>query len=273
MQLLARLGGWVPRLERVLGHTLWTAMGIPDSTLIELLLLLTDPVYRECQTEGLQDALLANFWRDFPTRQRDREELVSSTVNKLTPFPLDKGMQNIVGQARSTFSFRQVMDKRKILLVKLSKGDLGENNSSLLGSVVVNQLLLAALSRADMPEAERRARPFHVIVDEYQNFASESFSMLQSEARKYAVDLVVAHQFRDQLDEQSRGSALNVGNFVCFRVTGVDGPELAAQFDNTPPPPDIVWEPIRMPSEQSTGTISGVTWTSRCRCRRGCTAM
>jgi hypothetical protein len=90
---------------------------------------------------------------------------------------------------------------------------------------------------------ERQRVPFHVIVDEYQNFASESFAVLQSEARKYAVDLIVAHQFRDQLDIQNKGAALNVGNFVAFRTTGVDGPELAAQFDNTPPPPEIRMEP------------------------------
>jgi hypothetical protein len=147
------------------------------------------------------------------------------------------------------------MDSQKILLVNLSKGDLGENNSSLLGAVLVNLILIAALSRRDMTPQERAARQFHLIVDEYQNFASESFSVLQSEARKYAVDLIVAHQYRDQLDELSRGAALNVGNFICFRVTGTDSEELARQFDNTPPLAEMRYEAIRHESPSVPGTF------------------
>jgi hypothetical protein len=140
------------------------------------------------------------------------------------------------------------MDKGKILLVNLAKGNLGEHKSAILGSVIVNLILISALSRAKQTPEDRRAHPFHVIVDEYQNFASESLSVLQSEARKYAVDLVVAHQFRDQLSLETRGSALNVGNFICFRTIGIDGPELASQFDNTPPEPDPMWQSIRYQS-------------------------
>jgi hypothetical protein len=245
---------WGPRLEHVLGHTLWTAMTIPDSTLVEVLLLLTDPVYRAIHTRDLTEPLLKNFWEDFPGNQNDRHELVSSTVNKLTPFLLDRGMRNIIGQPHSTINIREIMDNRGILLVNLSKGDLGENNSALLGSVIVNLILIAALSRRNMALQERRKRPFHVIVDEYQNFASESFSVLQSEARKYAVDLVVAHQYRDQLDDLNRGAALNVGNFICYRVTGIDSSELAMQFDNTPPEPDIRYETLK----RQAPTIPGV---------------
>lgn len=244
---------WGPRLEHVLSHTLWTAMEIPGSTLLEVLLLLTNEKYRKEKVRDLSEPLLINFWNDLPHSFRQRFELLSSTINKLTPFLLDKQMRNIVGQSKSTINLREIMDEQKILLVSLSKGDLGENNSSLLGSFLINLILIAALSRRDMPLAERQKKPFHVIVDEYQNFASDSFSVLQSEARKYAVDLVVAHQFREQLTEENRGAALNVGNFVLFRVTGVDGPELAGQFDNTPPPSDPIWESIRAPSEQWEG--------------------
>lgn len=241
---------WGPRLEYVLGHTLWTAMAIPDSTLLEVLLLLDDEDYRKEWIGRLEEPLLQNFWKIFPTHRRDQLEFTNSTINKLIPFLLDHAMRNIIGQSHSTFDLRTLMDEQKILLVNLSKGDLGEHNSALLGSVLINLILMAALSRRDMPVAERQKRPFHVIVDEYQNFASDSFSVLQSEARKYAVDLVVAHQFRDQLTLENRGSALNVGNFICFRTTGVDGPEMASQFDNTPPEPDVVWEPVRFPSAQ-----------------------
>lgn len=246
---------WGPRLEHVLSHTLWTAMTIPDSTILEVLLLLTDTDYRDKHTKDLQEPLLKNFWKEFPDDRARRQqfELVGSTVNKLTPFLLDRQMRNIVGQSKSSLNLRSVMDEQKILLVNLSKGDLGENNSALLGTFLINMILVAALSRRDMSLQERQAKPFHVIVDEYQNFASQSFSTLQSEARKYAVDLVVAHQFRDQLLLENKGSALNVGNFVSFRTTGIDGLELSSQFDNTPPQADPVWEPIRVASDQWQG--------------------
>jgi hypothetical protein len=245
---------WGPRLEHVFNHTLWTAMTIKDSTMLEVLLLLTNDEYREKHTSNLQETILKDFWGEFPKKNTNRRfELVGSTVNKLTPFLLDHQMRNIVGQTKNTFKLREIMDDQKILLVNLSKGDLGENNSSLLGSFLISQILIAALSRRDMTLAERQKKPFHVIVDEYQNFSSESFSVLQSEARKYAVDLVVAHQFREQLTEENRGSALNVGNFVFYRSIGTDGRDLAGQFDNTPPPPRDVWEPIRVPSEQWDG--------------------
>jgi hypothetical protein len=156
-------------------------------------------------------------------------------------------MKLIVGQSESTFDMRELMDEQKILLVNLSKGQLGENNSRLLGSVLVNLVLVTALSRQDMDPEERLRRPFHLIVDEFQNFASDSFSILQTECRKMGVDVIAAHQHRDQLlTDNLKGSALNVGNFLCFRTTGKDGLELASQFDNTPPPPDKVWDYVRI---------------------------
>ena len=139
-----------------------------------------------------------------------------STLNKISPFITDSSMRNIVGQARNTVNLREVMDDGKILLINLSKGDLGEANSSSLGSVLVNLIMIAAFQRRPTPYEQRR--PFHLIVDEFQNFATESFTILQSEARKYAVDVVVAHQFRDQLDELNKGSTLNVGNMVVFQA-------------------------------------------------------
>jgi len=249
---------WGPRLEHVLGNALWTTMEIPDSTIIELLLLLTDKDFRKEKTKNLKekDQLLVKFWKNLPRNERQLYELISSTVNKLTPFLLDQSMRNIVGQTRTTLDLPWIMDEQKILLVNLAKGKLGENNSSLLGSVLVNLILIAALQRHNQPIDQREQAPFHLIVDEYQNFASESFSALQSEARKYAVDLVVAHQFRDQLSRENKGSALNVGNFVFFRVTGTDGPDLATQYDNTPPPADLIWEAERIPSNQYQGMFT-----------------
>jgi hypothetical protein len=141
------------------------------------------------------------------------------------------------------------MNDGKILLVNLSKGDLGELNSGLLGAVLVNMVLMAALRRRPIKPKERK--PFHLYVDEFQNFATESFAVLQSEARKYAVDLIVAHQYRDQLDDLNKGSTLNVGNLVVFRTTGQDGYDLASQFDNTPPPPEKVMEPEYKPHKKT----------------------
>jgi len=246
---------WGPRLEHVLSHTLWTAMDIDDSTILEVLLLLTNEDYKDKHISDLKEPLLRDFWDEFPKKNTNRHfDLVGSTVNKLSPFLLDHQMRNIVGQSKSSFSMQSVMNEQKILMVNLAKGDLGENNSTLIGSFFINMILIATLSRRSMSLDERQQKPFHVIVDEYQNFASQSFSVLQSEARKYAIDLVVAHQFRDQLSDEVKGSALNVGNFINFRTIGTDGHDLATQFDITPPEPDMIWEPLRYESSQWEGT-------------------
>jgi len=233
---------WGPRLEHVLRHTLLTAMALPDSTFIELLLLLTNEPFRKEVVERIHDPILTQFWEDWPQSHRERHELISSTLNKISPFITDRSMRNIIGQSRNTIHLREMMDEGKILFVNLSKGDLGEANSALLGAVLVNLTLIAALQRRSIPQKHRR--PFHLVVDEFQNFATESFAILQSEARKYAVDVIVAHQYRDQLDDLSKGSTLNVGNMVVFRVTGRDSYSLASQFNNTPPPPDTRVEPV-----------------------------
>jgi hypothetical protein len=189
------------------------------------------------------DPVIQTYWRDrFPKRAKDQPEWAASTLNKVGRFLSNPLMRNIVSQSKSTFDVREIMDDGKILLVNLSKGKLGEDNSSLLGSVLVGKILIAALSRADLPKEERT--PFHLIVDEYQSFATQSFPTLQSEARKFNIDTIVAHQYRDQLDQLNRGSTLNVGNLIVFRVTGQDSDELAAQFDNTPPEPELERQPM-----------------------------
>jgi hypothetical protein len=233
---------WGVRLEHVLRHTLLTAMHIPDSTFIELQLLLLDGEWRQPIVEQLDDPMLKTFWKELPHGHKTLHELIDSTLNKISPFITDVSMRNIIGQPHNTIDVREIMDEGKILFVNLSKGDLGEANSALLGSILVNLILIAALQRRPIPARQRR--PFHLIVDEFQNFANESFDILQSEARKYAVDVTVAHQYRDQLTFSSKGSTLNVGNLIAFRTTGRDGYEIASQFDNTPPPPDTRVEPI-----------------------------
>lgn len=237
---------WGPQMEHVIRHMLLTTLTYPGATMVEFTkLLFSGPEEAEYLAENLEDPILRQFWKTFPRSERLRFELVSSTLNKLTPFTTDEMMRNIVGQTENTIKLKDVMDEGKILFVNLSKGNLGEANSKLLGSMIVNQILMAALSRKADPESQRKQ--FHLIVDEFQNFATESFSILQSEARKYGVDVVVAHQYRSQLDIQSMGSTLNVGNMIVFRVTGRDSYELASQFDNTPPEAEVRMEPIYEP--------------------------
>lgn len=254
---------WGPRMEDLLRSSILTLMETDDTTLLDLWLLLASPQHRkrytkeDPQTEqsSLQDAYLRQFWdvqfRGYTKSPRDLIELVGSSLNKIGRFLADPHMRRIVAQPRSAFNMREVMDQRKILLVNLSKGDLGEDNSALLGAVLVNLILIAALTRRDTLSEERI--PFHMIVDEYQSFATESFPTLQSEARKYGIDVVVAHQYRDQLDDLNKGSTLNVANFVVLQTSGIDAAHLALQFDNTPPAPDTVWETMRIPSERFDG--------------------
>ncbi|MBZ0283157.1 MAG: type IV secretion system DNA-binding domain-containing protein [Anaerolineae bacterium] len=241
---------WGPRMEDLLRISILTLMATPQSTFLDLSLLLTDPLHRRKYVQMVNDYYLKQFWEvqfyAYTRSPRDLIELIGSSLNKIGRFLADPRIRRIISQPTTAFSLRKIMDNRKIMLVNLSKGSLGEDNSALLGSVLVNLILMAALTRRDTP-AKKRV-PFHLYVDEYQSFAnSDTFSVLQSEVRKYGIDTVVAHQFRDQLDDLNRGSTLNVANFVVMRVSGIDSHELATQFDNTPPEPDTVWESQRLP--------------------------
>lgn len=226
---------WGPRMEDLIRHMVLTLMSTPDCTMLDMLPMLTDSIRRQEYVERATDPVLRHYWEQaFPDNKKSQAEWVSSTLNKIGRFLTNPVIRNIVAQPRSSFDFRTLMDEGKVLLVNLSKGKLGEDNSSLLGSVLVGKILIAALSRAEIDQATRRQ--FHLIVDEYHSFATDSFPTLQSEARKFAIDTIVAHQYRDQLDLLNKGSTLNVGNFIIFRITGKDAKELAMQFDNTPPP-------------------------------------
>lgn len=225
---------WGPRMEDLIRHTVLTLMATPGCTMLDMLPLLTDVDAREGYLARVTDPVLRHYWdQGFPRDRRNQGEWVSSTLNKIGRFLTNPVIRNIVAQPKSSFDVREVMDQGKVLLVNLSKGKVGEDNAALLGSVLVGKILIAALSRAEVREDQRR--PFHLIVDEYHSFATESFPTLQAEVRKFAIDTIVAHQYRDQLDLLNRGSTLSVGNFIIFRVTGKDAREIAMQFDNTPP--------------------------------------
>jgi hypothetical protein len=234
---------WGPRMEDLMRHSVLTLLATPDCTLLDMLPLLTDPDARKSYASRTSDPVIRHYWEQaFPDNKRGQGEWVSSSLNKIGRFLTNPVIRNIVSQPKSSFDLRELMDNGKVLLINLSKGELGEDNSALLGSVIVGKILIAALSRAEMPAEQRR--PFHLIVDEYHSFATESFPTLQSEGRKFGIDTLVAHQYRDQLDQLNRGSTLNVGNFIVFRVTGRDADELANQFDNTPPEPEAVLKAV-----------------------------
>ncbi|MEX2246943.1 MAG: type IV secretion system DNA-binding domain-containing protein [Dehalococcoidia bacterium] len=225
---------WGPRMEDLIRHTVLTLVATPGCTMLDMLPLLTDSESRAEYVARTTDPVLRHYWgQAFPDNKKTQGEWVSSTLNKIGRFLTNPVIRNIVAQPKSSFDFREVMDSGKVLLVNLSKGKLGEDNASLLGSVLVGKILIAALSRSEVAQESRR--PFHLIVDEYHSFATESFPTLQSEARKFGIDTIVAHQYRDQLDMLNRGSTLNVGNFITFRITGRDAREMAMQFDNSPP--------------------------------------
>lgn len=236
---------WGPRMEDLLRHGILSLITRPGATFLDLMWLLTDEKFRREVVGGLTDPILRHFWTNqFPEGERElrrQRDWIDSSLNKIGRFLANPVMRNIVSQPKSAFDVRKIMDEGKILIANLSKGRLGEDNSALLGSVLVNRILVAALERAEVPREARRR--FHLVVDEYQSFATESFPTLQSESRKFNIDTIVAHQYRDQLDDLNKGSTLNVGNLIMFRTTGVDAKELAAQYDNTPPEPELERQP------------------------------
>lgn len=232
---------WGPRMEDLLRHSILTLLEHENTTLLELLLLLVSDQDRAYFTKDIKDPVLKHYWyQQYPIIARDdrmHAELVGSSLNKIGRFLVDPLIRNCISQPKNAFEMDKIINGGKILLVNLSKGIVGEDNAQLMGAVLVNQVLVAALGRRSIPPSQRRI--FHLYVDEFQNFATESFATLQSEARKYGISVTVAHQYRSQLDDLLLGSTLNVGNLIILRVSGTDSFELAGQFDNTPDEPDL----------------------------------
>lgn len=210
--------------------TLLTSQG--GGTLLDVPLLFTNPDIVELllHQDGI-DASARVFWEDqmANTSSQNKSEMLNYFVSKFGRFISNSAMRNIIGQRHSAFDLRQLMDKRKILLVNLSKGEIGEMNSRLLGTVLVAKLFLAAASRSNQPRSQRH--PFHLYVDEFQNFATDTFAHILSEARKFGLNLVLAHQFAAQLDQSLLAAVLgNVGNILAFRVASADAERLAGTF-------------------------------------------
>lgn len=222
---------WGPRLEHILRHALLTLLEFRGSTLIDLPRLLTDQSFRDRVVARLHHQQLSQFW----TLEFDKysiwmkSEVAAPILNKLGQFLISLPLRNIVGQRHNTFDFRRLIDEGKILIVNLAKGRIGEDNCALLGAMIVTKLQLAALSRADVPESGRAS--FYLYVDEMHNFVTEAFAGILSEARKYGLNLVLAHQYVDQLDPEIRSAIMgNVGTLVSFRIGIEDAKYIAREF-------------------------------------------
>lgn len=222
---------WGPRLEHILRHTLLTLLERPSSTLLDVPRLLTQPEFRVKVLAQVTNPQVRAFWTfEFEKYSAYlRSEAVAPILNKVGQFLVSLPVRNIVGQAENMFDLRNVLDEGKILIVNLAKGKIGEDNAALLGALFVTKIQLAAMSRADLPEKSRR--PFYLYVDEVHNFLTMSFADVLSEARKYGLSLVLAHQYVAQLDERIRLAVFgNVGTIIAFRVGVEDAPVLAREF-------------------------------------------
>lgn len=222
---------WGPRLEYVLRNGILALMEYEGSTLLGIMRILIDKEFRKGVITRVKDPTVRTFWVEEYTKYPDRfqAEAVAPIQNKVGQFLSSPLIRNIVGQTTTAFNIRDVIDDGKILLMNLSKGRIGEDASALLGAMMVTKLQLAAMSRVDVPEEARR--DFYLYVDEFQNFATESFANILSEARKYRLDLTLAHQYITQLPEEVRDAAFgNVGTLVSFRIGADDAEFLEREF-------------------------------------------
>ncbi|HCM67902.1 MAG: hypothetical protein A2898_04130 [Candidatus Kerfeldbacteria bacterium RIFCSPLOWO2_01_FULL_48_11] len=224
-------GVWSARMEYILNNCILALLEYPGSTMLGIARILVDKGFRRKVIEKITDPVVKSFWKDEYAAYNDkfRNEAIAPIQNKVGQFLSSALIRNIVGQPKSTIDLRNLMDTEKIVLLNLAKGRIGEASSSLLGAMMITRLQLAAMSRVDIPEEERK--DFFLYVDEFQNFATESFAGILSEARKYRLDLILAHQYIEQLSEEVRAAVFgNVGTIMCFRVGAADAEFLAKEF-------------------------------------------
>jgi len=220
-----------PRFEHAVRNAMLTIMCEPGATFIEIVRILTDPKYVQELLPKVSDPIVRRYWTDQIAQTSDfhKSEVLDYIVSKFGRFVTNKTMRNIIGQSKSAFDFRKVMDEGKILLINLSKGRLGEENSSFLGLVIIPKILMAAMSRAEITEDLRK--DFYLYVDEFQNFATPDFAVILSEARKYHLALTVANQFIGQMDEEVKNAVFgNVGTLISFRVGVTDASYIQREF-------------------------------------------
>jgi len=242
---------WGPRLEYILRNAILALLEYPGSTLLGVTRILVDKHYRARVVEKISDPVVRSFWVDEFTQWNERvlQEVISPIQNKVGQFLSSALIRNIVGQTKSAFNIRELMDQGKVLVMNLSKGRIGEDNSALLGAMMITKIQLAAMARVDVPEEERK--DFYLYVDEFQNFATDSFANILSEARKYHLNLIIAHQYIGQLvtDTSTRVRDAvfgNVGTLCVFRVGAEDAEFLEKEFE----PVFVIQDLVNLPNRQ-----------------------
>ncbi|WP_428776665.1 type IV secretory system conjugative DNA transfer family protein, partial [Vibrio sp.] len=225
---------WSARMAYILQNTLMALLEYPDSTLLGVNRMLSDKTYRKKVVDNISDPSVKSFWVDEFAQYNERymQEAGDAIKNKIGQFTANPLIRNIIGQPKSSFDIRKIMDDKKILIMNLSKGLVGESNANLLGSMLTTRIYLAAMSRADLTLEGMKAMPnFYFYVDEFQSFANATFADILSEARKYKLNLTIAHQYIEQMEEEVRNAVFgNVGTIISFRVGPFDAEVLETVF-------------------------------------------
>jgi len=232
---------WGPRLEYILRNCLLTLLKSEQAKLSDILDLLTDAKYRERIIDKLEDPILKNFWVNEYNKMHDRQrqEQIASILNKVGQFVSSPLVRNVVNTNKSSFSIEKLMDEGKILLVNLSQGRLGEDNATLLGAMMITKIQLAAMGRVNLKEEDRQ--DFYLYVDEFQNFATDAFVKILSEARKYRLNLTLANQYIDQIPEEVRNAIFgNCGNIISFVMGAGDASYFQTEYGELYSQDDLV---------------------------------
>lgn len=232
---------WNSRMEHLIRYITLALLETPDSNILGIPRILSDTAYRQQVVMQIKDPVVKAFWtNEFATyNQQFSNEAIVPILNKVGQFISNPIVRNMIGQQKNALDFEKFMNEGKIVLINISKGKLGDENAALLGSMFITKIQQAALARAKMKEEERR--DFYFYVDEFQNFATDAFSSILSEARKYHLDLTIAHQYIAQLPDEVKATAFgNVGSMVVFAVGGDDAAYLAKEFSPTFKPDDMI---------------------------------
>ena len=222
---------WGPRLEHILRNTVLTLAQIPDATLVDVVKILTNKNFRNKIVQNLRDETAYNFWNGEFAKMPDRlrEEAIAPILNKVGQFVSSPLIRRVISRPKSTVNLEKIMNEGKILLINLSQGRLGEDNAALLGAMVITKIQLAAMNRVNIPEEQRR--DFYLYVDEFQNFATDSFIKILSEARKYRLNLCLANQYMAQISEEVQKAVLgNAGTLISFLIGAADAQILEKEF-------------------------------------------
>jgi hypothetical protein len=224
---------WNPRLEYTLRNSILALLDFPNSTMLDIPRLLSDVGFRDDVVSYIKDLVVGSFWRtEFEQWAIDYGNIaVEPIINKIGAFTSNPIIKNILDHPKSSFNIRQIMDERKILIVNLSRGLVGEDNAALLGSLIVASMKRSAMSRADIDDIDQRI-PFYLYVDEFQNFATDSFKTILSEARKYGLILTVANQYIEQMSPSVQDAIFgNVGSMIAFRLSANDAKSMVKYFE------------------------------------------